>query len=361
VVNISILGSTGSIGCQTLEVVQNLGLNVVAITGFSNKKLLQKQASLFKPDLVVDSSCGLEGLKAAASHPRVDVVVNALVGNVGFLPTIAAIEAGKTIALANKEVLVCGGEVIMPLAQEKGVDIIPVDSEHSAIFQCLGASKAPVDKIHLTASGGPFRGRKQDELHEITAVQAMKHPNWSMGSKISIDSATMMNKGLEVIEAFWLFGLKSEQINVLVHPQSIIHSMVEFEDGQVLAQLGAADMRHAIQYALTHPKRLANNFDRLDFAKHNNLTFEKPDLETFPCLRLAYEALDAGGLYPTVLNAANEVAVEQFLAEKIKFLDIPIIIENALSAYTGNSEQVSIKNILKAEQWAKEFAAGGKP
>jgi len=372
--NISILGSTGSIGRQALEVVENLGLNVVALTGFSNVALLKEQAARFKPDLVMDSSHGMAGLEAAASHPKADVVVNALVGNVGFLPTVAAISAGKTVALANKEVLVCGGEVIMSLARNKGVDIVPVDSEHSAVFQCLNA-KTPHQvrgdkgcawgdrgqlwgdaKVYLTASGGPFRGWKREDMADISPAQALKHPNWSMGAKISIDSATMMNKGLEVIEAYWLFDISAKQIEVLVHPQSIIHSMVEFADGQILAQLGAPDMRHAIQYALTHPKRLANNFDRLDFAKHNSLTFEKPDTEAFPCLRLAYEALERGGLYPTVLNAANEAAVAQFLNGQIGFLGIPAIIENTLSAYTGKNKQVSIESILSTEQWAKSFA-----
>jgi len=358
--NVSILGSTGSIGRQTLEVCENLGYNVIAISGHSNRELLMEQAAQFKPDLVVDAADKMDGLLAVAGHPQADVVVNALVGNVGFLPTVKAIRAGKNVALANKEVLVCGGAVVMPLAREHGVSIIPVDSEHSAIFQCLAGSSGDVRKIYLTASGGPFRGKTLPEMASVTPAQALKHPNWSMGAKISIDSATMMNKGLEVIEAAWLFGLDASQIEVLVHPQSIIHSMVEFTDGQILAQLGAPDMRHAIQYALTHPKRLNNNFDKLDFTKHSNLTFESPDMENFPCLRLAYDALSKGGLLPTVMNAANEVAVQGFLDGQIGFLDIAKIIEGTMLAYTGEKgEQVSIESILNKEQWARDFARKG--
>ena len=353
--NVAILGSTGSIGTQTLDVCRSLGFNVVAISGGVNIALLREQAAEFNPDLVIDKSHGMDGLISVATHPKADIVVNALVGNVGFLPTVAAIEAGKNVALANKEVLVCAGELIMPLARKHGVSILPVDSEHSAIFQCLQGGQ-PAQKVYLTASGGPFRGLNLAELENITPKEALKHPNWSMGNKISIDSATLMNKGLEVMEAYWLFGLKASQIEVLVHPQSIIHSMVEFCDGQILAQLGVPDMRTVIQYALTHPKRVPNSFGKLDFTKHNTLTFEKPDAKTFKCLALAYEALGRGGLYPTVLNAANEVAVARFLNNEIKFLDIACIIESALSAYNQKEAQVTIQNILNSEKWAKDFA-----
>ena len=353
--NIAILGSTGSIGTQTLDVCRSLGFNVVAISGGANVALLKKQAAEFNPDLVVDKSHGMDGLITVATHHKADVIVNALVGNIGFLPTVAAIKAGKNVALANKEVLVCGGEVIIPLARKMGVSIIPVDSEHSAIFQCLQGGVS-AQKVYLIASGGPFRGKRANELENITPNEALKHPNWSMGNKISIDSATLMNKGLEVMEAFWLFDLKASQIEVLVHPQSIIHSMAEFCDGQILAQLGVPDMRTVIQYALTHPKRMPNNFGKLDFSKHSTLTFEKPDTDTFKCLSLAYKALEQGGLYPTVLNAANEVAVARFLNNEIGFLSIAHIIENALAAYNEKNKQVDIDSILKTEKWAKDFA-----
>ncbi|MDR2168095.1 MAG: 1-deoxy-D-xylulose-5-phosphate reductoisomerase [Clostridiales bacterium] len=380
--NISILGSTGSIGRQTLEALENLGYSATALAAHSSVDLLEAQIRQFRPNLAVafdeaaalelkrriggicEVATGMDGLKQAASLPEADIVVNALMGNVGFLPTIAALEAGKRLALANKEVLVCGGEIIMPLAKSRGVEIIPIDSEHSAIFQCLQSSRHsresgnPPTKIHITASGGPFRGRTLAEMGEITPEQALKHPNWSMGAKISVDSATLMNKGLEVIEAYHLFGLKPSQIEVLVHPQSIIHSMVEFADGQILAQLGAPDMRPAIQYALTHPARVSNPFNRLNFAIHNTLTFEPPDFKNFPCLGLAYEALAKGGLYPTVLNSANEAAVARFLDRQIKFLDIARIIESALSAY-NQEDELNIENILKVEAWAKAYAERG--
>jgi 1-deoxy-D-xylulose-5-phosphate reductoisomerase len=384
---ISVLGSTGSMGRQTLEVIESLGFSAAALAAHSNVDLLEAQVRRFKPELAVlydeksalelkrrldgiygaevEIAAGMDGLKQAASLESANMVVNALMGNVGFLPTVAAIEAGKSIALANKEVLVCGGEIIMPLARAKGVEILPIDSEHSAIFQCLNAvgatvpvahPPAEVAKIYLTASGGPFRGRTLAEMAEITVEQALNHPNWSMGAKISIDSATMMNKGLEVIEAFWLFGLKAEQIQVLIQPQSIVHSMVEFVDGQILAQLGPPDMRLVIQYALTHPKRVPNPFKRLDFTKISTLTFEPPDLQNFPCLRLAYQALKQGSLYPTILNAANETAVAAFLNKQIKFLDIPTIIESTLSAYNQKDEHVNIENILATEKWTKSHS-----
>lgn len=374
-ISISILGSTGSIGRQTLEVIENLddSYSVDALTAYSNLDLLEAQIRKFRPSLAVlwdeadamalkqrigcicQVAFGIEGLQQAASLPSVDLVVNSLVGNAGLLPTMSALEAGKSIALANKEVLVTAGEIIMPLARSKNINILPVDSEHSAIFQCLTGSHQPPAKIYLTASGGPFRGKTKAHMSKITVKQALAHPNWSMGRKISIDSATMMNKGLEVIEAKWLFDLQPEQIHVLVHPQSIIHSMVEFEDGQILAQMGAPDMRLAIGYAITHPNRLPNPFKRLDFTIHNNLTFEQPDKINFPCLTLAYQALEAGGHYPTVLNSANEEAVALFLDRKISFLDITAIIDRALSAYNDENKHLSIDSILETEIWVREF------
>jgi len=370
---IAILGSTGSIGTQTLEVVRNLdNIKVVALTAHSNVELLEKQIAEFNPKLaaVYDEKAavqlsnindteilkGLDGIVAAASSGQIDLVVNALVGNIGLLPTLSAIEAGIDIALANKETLVCGGELIMPLAAEKGVNILPIDSEHSAIFQCISSSAGnAAERIYLTASGGPFRGYSKEKLASVSLDDALNHPNWVMGQKVTIDSATLMNKGLEVIEAKWLFDLHPDEIKVLVHPQSIIHSMVEFKDGQILAQLGPPDMRLPIQYALTHPKRISNSFARLNFAEHNSLTFEQPDFKNFPCLNMAYEAIKAGGLYPTVLNAANEAAVEMFLAKKISFTDIALIIDRTISSYNGHNI-VDIDNILEVETWAKRFA-----
>ena len=374
-IKISILGSTGSIGKQTLEVIENLANDycVDALTAHFNVDLLEAQVRQFQPSLaalwneadavalkrrignICEVAFGVEGLQQAASLPSADLVVNSVVGNAGLLPTMSALDAGKPIALANKEVLVTAGEIIMPLARSKNINILPVDSEHSAIFQCLTGSHQSPAKIYLTASGGPFRGKTKADMANITVEQALAHPNWSMGQKISIDSATMMNKGLEVIEAKWLFGLQPDQIHVLVHPQSIIHSMVEFEDGQVLAQLGAPDMRLAIGYAITHPKRPPNPFKRLDFTVHNNLTFEQPDKINFQCLALAYQALEAGGHYPTVLNSANEEAVALFLDKKISFLDIPTIIDKALSAYTDKNKHLTIDSILETEKWAREF------
>jgi len=368
---ISVLGSTGSIGTQTLEVAQNLGVEVVALTAHSNIDLLETQIAKFKPKMVAvydeaqaielkrriagtEVLAGMDGVVAAASLTEPDTVVNALVGNVGLLPTVAAIKAGKDVALANKEVLVCGGEIIMAMASAQGVKILPIDSEHSAIFQCLMDGNKP-RCIYLTASGGPFRGFSAEQLAKVSLSDALKHPNWVMGRKITIDSATMMNKGLEVIEARWLFGLEAAQINVFVHPQSIIHSMVEFVDGQILAQLGPPDMRLPIQYALTYPVRTKTSFKRLDFKQHSTLTFEHPDFNNFPCLRLAYEAIEAGSLVPTVLNAANEMAVQMFLDEKIHFTDIAKIIDKTISAYNGK-HAVNIENILQVEKWAKNFA-----
>jgi 1-deoxy-D-xylulose-5-phosphate reductoisomerase len=372
---ISILGSTGSIGVQTLDVARNLGLQVLALTAYANTELLEKQAREFKPrvisigdeaaaetlrerlgDLDIQVLSGREGMIQAAVLEEVDTVVTSVVGTVGLLPTVEAIRKGKDIALANKETLVTAGAIVMAEAQKHNVRILPVDSEHSAIYQCLSGNRASsVDRIILTASGGPFRGRKREDLREVTLEQALKHPNWSMGSKITIDSATLMNKGLEVIEAKWLFGLANEQIHVIVHPQSIIHSMVEYVDGSVIAQLGSPDMRLPIQFALTWPKRVSNPFSRLDLLKASSLTFEKPDFEAFPCLRLAFEALQAGGTLPAVMNAANEIAVGAFLNRKIGFLEIADIIESVMAKHSVNI-QPCLHDIIEVDAWARTAA-----
>lgn len=374
---ISILGSTGSIGTQTLEVVEILeNIKVMAITGNSNVKLLEEQARKFQPELiaVMDEKnaeilkeklsdlnirvvSGMNGLVEAATYEGVDTVVTSVVGNVGLKPTFEAIRAGKNIALANKETLVSAGQLVMDLAKKHNINIYPVDSEHSAIFQSLQGNEGnKIERILLTASGGPFRGKKREELLHVTAADALKHPNWSMGNKITIDSATLMNKGLEVMEAKWLFGVDVDQIEVLVHPQSIVHSAVEYEDGAIVAQLGEPDMRVPIQYALTYPKRIKNPFPRVDFTQRNNLTFDKPDMETFKCLSLAYRALKTGGTLPAVLNGANEVAVARFLKGDIGFLDIPELIEQTMDAYTVKYEY-TLEDLLEADAWAKDYAA----
>ena len=374
---ISILGSTGSIGTQTLEVVEILGnIKVMAITGNSNVKLLEEQARKFQPELiaVMDEKnaeilkeklsdlnirvvSGMDGLVEAATYEGVDTVVTSVVGNVGLKPTFEAIRAGKNIALANKETLVSAGQLVMDLAKKHNINIYPVDSEHSAIFQSLQGNEGnKIERILLTASGGPFRGKNREELLHVTAADALKHPNWSMGNKITIDSATLMNKGLEVMEAKWLFGVDVDQIEVLVHPQSIVHSAVEYEDGAIVAQLGEPDMRVPIQYALTYPKRIKNPFPRVDFTQRNNLTFDKPDMETFKCLSLAYRALKTGGTLPAVLNGANEVAVARFLKGEIGFLDIPELIEQTMDAYTVKYEY-TLEDLLEADAWAKDYAA----
>lgn len=349
---IALLGSTGSIGKQTLEVVASNPhlFEISVLTAHKNADLLIEQALKFNPNVVVivDESgyqkvnealknsdvkvyTGEEALISVAQMSEIDIVLTALVGFSGLKPTIAAIEAGKNIALANKETLVVAGEIVTKLAKEKGVNIYPVDSEHSAIFQCLtGEAMNPIEKIYLTASGGPFRGKKREDLISITKEQALKHPNWDMGAKITIDSASMMNKGLEVIEAKWLFGLSNQQIDVIVHPQSIIHSLVQFKDGSMKAQMGLPDMKLPIQYALTYPQRFETDFERFDFLNYPNLTFEKPDLDTFRNLQLAYDAMEKGGNLACVLNAANEVTVEAFLKDQIKFLDIAEINEKVL-------------------------------
>ena len=350
---IALLGSTGSIGTQTLEVVKNHPdkFEIVVLTANSKAELLIEQAKEFQPNTVVicDESkyeqvekelwdidiktyTGSNSLNDVVQMDEVDIVVTALVGFAGLEPTINAIESGKNIALANKETLVVAGEIITKLAKEKGVNIYPVDSEHSAIFQCLvGEFHNKIEKIYLTASGGPFRGKKREELSEIKKEQALKHPNWDMGAKITIDSATMMNKGLEVIEAKWLFGLKNEQIDVIVHPQSIVHSLVQFEDGSMKAQMGLPDMKLPIQFALTYPDRLKTDFPRFNFMDYPNLTFEQPDKETFKNLELAYRAMDKGGNMACILNASNEIAVEAFLKDQISFLEIAEVNERAMN------------------------------
>ena len=353
---IAILGSTGSIGTQALEVISehsNL-FEVEVLTANNNSKLLIEQAIKFKPNTVVIANeekykevdealfklgikvfAGQQSLEEVVETENIDVVLTALVGYSGLKPTIRAIKAKKTIALANKETLVVAGDLITKLCIENGVKIYPVDSEHSAIFQCLvGETYNPIEKIYLTASGGPFRGRLRNDLLNITKAQALKHPNWEMGAKITIDSASLMNKGLEVIEAKWLFDLKAEQIDVVVHPQSIIHSAVQFEDGSIKAQLGVPDMKLPIQYALGFPERLKNTFKRFSFMDYPNLTFEKPDLETFRNLQLAYNAMEKAGNMPCILNAANEIAVAAFLKDKIGFLNMSDLIADCMEKIT---------------------------
>jgi len=346
------LGSTGSIGTQALEVIaaQQDAFEVEVLSAQNNADLLIEQAQRFKPNAVVIVNeehyrtvkealknepvkvyAGESALSSVVQMDTIDLVLTALVGYSGLKPTITAIEAGKSIALANKETLVVAGELITKLAREKGVNIYPVDSEHSAIFQCMmGEFHNKIEKIVLTASGGPFRGKKKGDLKSITKGQALKHPNWTMGAKITIDSASLMNKGLEVIEAKWLFGLSSQQVEVVVHPQSIIHSLVQFEDGSMKAQLGVPDMRLPIQFALAYPNRLKSDFPRFDFTNYPTLTFEKPDTETFRNLALAFEALERAGNMPCVLNAANEVAVAEFLKDRIGFLEMSDIVEKCL-------------------------------
>ena len=372
---IAILGSTGSIGTQTLEIVRTNGdLEVTALAAGNNIDLLEQQVREFRPklaavwkeeraaelksrvrDMDIEIVSGMDGLLSVAAVPESEILVTAIVGMIGILPTIEAIKAGKDIALANKETLVTAGHIIMPLAKERGVSILPVDSEHSAIFQSLqGGQRKALHKILLTASGGPFRGKKREELKNIQVEDALKHPNWEMGRKITIDSSTMVNKGLEVIEAKWLFGVTVDQIQVVVQPQSIIHSMVEYEDGAVIAQLGTPDMKLPIQYALYYPERRYLPGDRLDFAALQKITFEKPDMETFYGLKLAYEAGRRGGSLPTVLNAANERAVAMFLDRKIGYLQIPEIIQACMENHK-NIEDPTVEEILKTEQETYEF------
>ncbi len=360
--NIAILGSTGSIGTQALDVIKRHPENfeVEVLTAQNSSELLISQAMEFRPNCVVIANEGLyqqvfdaldphdikvyageNALASVVEMDSIDMVLTALVGYSGLLPTMRAINAGKTIALANKETLVVAGELITKLAQEKGVNILPVDSEHSAIFQCIvGEFHNPLEKLILTASGGPFRGKNRDLLKSVTKEQALKHPNWDMGAKITIDSATMMNKGLEVIEAKWLFGVNLDQIEVIVHPQSIIHSIAQFEDGSMKAQMGLPDMRVPIQFAMTYPERLKADYPRFDFLDYPQLTFEKPDIETFRNLGLAFEVAKKGGNKPCILNAANEIAVQAFLEDKVGFLEISEVIESCLKkvSYIRNPE-----------------------
>ena len=374
---ISILGSTGSIGTQTLEVVRSNGdIQVTALAAGHNITMLEAQIREFRPsiacvwdeekaaelktavaDLPVKVVSGMEGLMEAAAEPEAEIVVTAVVGMIGIRPTIAAMEAGKDIALANKETLVTAGHIIMKLAREKGVRILPVDSEHTAIFQCLNGEREHGNRIHkilLTASGGPFRGWTHEQLKTVTPADALKHPNWSMGHKITIDSSTMVNKGLEVMEARWLFDVDMDQIQVVVQPQSIIHSMVEFEDGAVMAQLGTPDMKLPIQYALYYPERRYLPGDRLDFEALSEIRFEKPDMETFRGLKLAYEAGRAGGTLPVVFNAANEKAVGKFLKGEISYLTIIDMIEESMKNHQRIADP-TVEEILEAEKETYEF------
>lgn len=375
---IAILGSTGSIGTQTLEVVENNSeLKVVALAAGSSVAKLEEQIRKFRPviaamwseeaaadlksrvaDLPVKIVSGMEGLLEIAVLPEAEVLVTAIVGMIGIRPTIAAIKAGKDIALANKETLVTAGHIIMPLAKECGVSILPVDSEHSAIFQSLNGEPANrVSKILLTASGGPFRGKTREQLEGVQVEDALKHPNWTMGRKITIDSSTLVNKGLEVMEAKWLFGVEPEQIQVVVHPQSVIHSMVEYVDGAIIAQLGTPDMKLPIQYALFYPDRRPMPGKRLDFYELGQITFEKPDVETFTGLKLAYQAMRAGGSMPTVYNAANEKAVGLFLNRKISYLQIPELIADSIAAHKVIANP-TVEEILEAEQAVYDYIAG---
>lgn len=366
---ISLLGSTGSIGTQTLDVVRSQkDMKIVALAANRQVSLIEKQIREFHPslavlydekaaddlrvkvaDLPVRVLSGMEGLLEMAEIEEADILVTAIVGMIGIRPTLAAVRAGKDIALANKETLVTAGHLIMPLAEKMGVRILPVDSEHSAIFQCLqGAEHGEISKLIITASGGPFRGKSAEELRNVTVADALRHPNWSMGAKITIDSATMVNKGLEVCEAGWLFSVPVDRIEVVVQPQSIIHSMVEFRDGAVMAQLGTPDMRLPIQYALTWPERRSMGGERLDFQTLSEIRFEQPDIRTLRGLPLAYEAISAGGSMTTVFNAANEAAVSLFLREKIAFLDIYRLIEEAMSGHSVIPDPC-LEDILEVE------------
>ncbi|NLW03324.1 MAG: 1-deoxy-D-xylulose-5-phosphate reductoisomerase [Clostridiaceae bacterium] len=373
---ISILGSTGSIGKQALEVCETLGLKVVSLVAGSNASLLEEQIRKYKPRVAAlydekaaaefrlsaaDLPCrilgGLDGIIEAVTHEEADTVLTSVVGIAGLVPTLAAIEAGKDIALSNKETLVTAGSIVMKKAEEHGVEILPVDSEHSAIFQCLaGNRREDITKIILTASGGPFRGFNPQQMRKVTLEQALKHPNWSMGDKITIDSASMMNKGLEVIEAMWLFGMSPDDIEVVIHKESIIHSMVEFVDGSIMAQLGAADMRIPIQLALTWPERVENTFRRVSLAEIGSLTFERPDMEVFPCLNMAYLAARTGGTMPAAMNAANEAAVASFLRREIRFHQIPDIIGRVMDEHRVNTRP-TLNDIIDTDLASREMAA----
>lgn len=377
---ISILGSTGSIGCNTLKVVEHLkdDFRVIALSAGGNVGKLAEQIKQFQPELVAvkDETCaenllrklhksdaktpkiefGEQGLIAVATHNEAETVVSATVGAIGFVPTLRALEAGKRVALANKETLVIAGELMTKAARENNAEILPVDSEHNALHQCLrGEKKSEVKRLILTASGGPFRTKTKQEIENATREEALNHPTWNMGDKITIDCATLMNKGLEVIEARWLFDFSADEISVVVHPQSVVHSLVELVDGSIIAQLGVTDMRHAIQYALTFPKRQKNCLPSLDFAKLSQLTFEEPDLEKFPCLALAYKALQIGGTMPATLNAANEIAVQAFLDNKIRLSDIPKIIESVMNDHESKTVS-SLELVLETDAWARKKA-----
>ncbi|MFI3230277.1 MAG: 1-deoxy-D-xylulose-5-phosphate reductoisomerase [bacterium] len=402
--NIVILGSTGSIGTQSLEVIDSINnlreieannsinnnnnnncrkcgkyIKVIALSTNVNIELLEKQIRKYNPiyAVVVDEEKaeilrkkvkdtmttilkGEKELIKIVTLENVNLVLNALVGNVGLIPTIYAINNKKDVALANKETLVSAGELVMHGAKVNNINIYPIDSEHSAIFQCLqGNNISEVEKIILTASGGPFRYHTRDELQDVTLEEALKHPNWSMGKKITIDSATLMNKGLEMIEAKWLFGLDINQIEVIVHPQSVVHSMVEFKDSAIIAQLGTPDMKVPIQYALDYPNRIKNDFEKLNLLKYNNLTFQEPNYELFPCLSYAYDAIIIGGTMPCVLNASNEIAVDKFLNRQIEFLDIPKIINLTMKEYKKldlNKLNYDLDDVLEADKWAREYA-----
>lgn len=373
---ISILGSTGSIGRQTADVAQHLGFRVAAIAGNSSISLLEEQARLLRPALVavwdvanakalrtaladtpVRVVSGMDGLIEAAAHPEAEAVVTAVSGSVGLMPTLAAIQEKKRICLANKETLVCAGEIVMRSAAENGAEILPVDSEHSAIFQSLcGGKRSEMRKILLTASGGPFRGKTLAEVYNATPAQAVAHPNWNMGAKISVDSATMMNKGLEFIEAMHLFGASPEQIEVLIHPESVVHSMVEFVDGSVIAQCGNADMRLPIQYALTWPDRVPSQAEKLDFTRFSALHFTSPDLENTPCLALAMDCAKRGGNLPAAMSAANEVAVSRFLKGEIPFGAIYACVASALDSI-GIVRDIRLQDVLDTDKAAREIAA----
>lgn len=381
--NLSILGSTGSIGTQTIDVARNLSLEVTALAAYGNIKLLEEQIREFHPVLAVvfdeekakqlrtavaDTGtkilAGMDGLCEAASIDGADVVVNAVVGCVGLQPTLAAIGAGKDLALANKETLVAGGALVMRAAEENGVKIFPVDSEHSAIFQCLQGcpEKKFLSRIILTASGGPFFGKTREELAEVTPRQALKHPNWDMGAKITIDSSTMMNKGLEILEASWLFDMPVSKIDVVIHRESVIHSLIEYVDHSVIAQLGVPDMRIPIQYAITWPERYPSPVKRLSLADYGTLTFAQPDEETFRCLAACKEAGRRGGLAPAAANGANEAAVDLFLKEKISFLEIGELVWAAMDRQPDVETITSVDDILTADRAAREFvySAAGK-
>ncbi len=374
---LAILGSTGSIGTQTLEVVEQYPdhFSITVLSAGRNADLLIQQALKFKPAAVVvcekaafekvrdtlqgkgiEVLFGEDALVETVQRDDIDIVLTAVVGAVGLRPTVAAIESGKDIALANKETLVVAGELITGLVEKHQVKLLPVDSEHSAIFQCLAGEEAnPIEKIILTASGGPFRGKSIEDLKSVTKAQALKHPNWNMGAKITIDSASLMNKGLEVIEAKWLFGLEYDQIDVIIHPQSIIHSLVQFEDGSLKAQMGLPDMKLPIQYALTYPKRFENNFKRFNFLDYPNLTFEQPDMEVFRNLKLAFQALEAGGNAACVLNGANEIVVEAFLNDRVGFLQMSEIIEETL-CQVKSQKTLSLEDYLQFDLESRTVA-----